>query len=137
MTQLPPGGAGDLSDQAVQIPERGVMSEDIAISFPDFIGISSRSGGAEAFKNDGAYRKFLQQSEFLLEKMTAEIKEAILGLNQTERSVFLLRSVGEFSYEEIAGILSIPVGSVMGNLSRARGKLRDKLLTYAKENGCL
>ncbi len=88
-------------------------------------------------RNNLDYRVLLKQSDLVLDEMSEEVKNSILALNETERSIFLLRSVGELTYEEIARILSIPVGSVMGNLSRARVKLREKLLAYAKTTGIL
>jgi RNA polymerase sigma-70 factor (ECF subfamily) len=43
------------------------------------------------------------------------------------REALLLCEVEEMSYQEIAETLSIPVGTVMSRLSRARRTLRDQL----------
>lgn len=56
--------------------------------------------------------------------MADEIKEAVKNLPENEQSVFLLRALGGFSYAEIARMLAMPSGSVMGYLARARAKLR-------------
>jgi RNA polymerase sigma-70 factor (ECF subfamily) len=45
-------------------------------------------------------------------------------LTDTERAVLLLRAIGDLRYREISQSLDIPLGSVMGNLSRARQKMR-------------
>jgi RNA polymerase sigma-70 factor (ECF subfamily) len=52
---------------------------------------------------------------------------ALKTLTDTERAVLLLRAMGEMRYREIAEALEIPLGSVMGNLSRARQKMRARL----------
>ncbi len=69
----------------------------------------------------------------VLDTMEDKVKESVLVLPDNERQVFLLRSIGEFSYEEISKILDMPMGSVMGYLARARIKLREKLYEYARE----
>jgi RNA polymerase sigma-70 factor (ECF subfamily) len=69
------------------------------------------------------------------EHFDALVWDALNQLPPAERTVLLLRAVGEFSYQEIRQILAIPVGSVMGYLSRARHKLRQSLAAYAAERG--
>jgi RNA polymerase sigma-70 factor (ECF subfamily) len=53
-----------------------------------------------------------------------EILQQMGRLSADQREVLLLAAVEELRYEEIAAILSIPVGTVMSRLSRARQNLR-------------
>jgi RNA polymerase sigma-70 factor (ECF subfamily) len=53
-----------------------------------------------------------------------EIMQQMGRLSADQREVLLLAAVEELRYEEIAAILSIPVGTVMSRLSRARQNLR-------------
>src|SRR6266852_7715733 len=55
------------------------------------------------------------------------VQSAIDELPVNFRDVLLLCEVEEMSYEEIAETLSIPIGTVMSRLSRARQMLRDYL----------
>ena len=71
----------------------------------------------------------------VMEHLDGLVADALGELPPAERTVLLLRAIGEFSYQEIHTILSIPVGSVMGYLSRARLKLRQSLAGYAAERG--
>jgi RNA polymerase sigma-70 factor, ECF subfamily len=73
----------------------------------------------------------------VMEHLDQLVADALGELPPAERTVLLLRAVGEFSYQEIHHILSIPLGSVMGYLSRARRKLRQSLAGYATERGFL
>lgn len=56
-----------------------------------------------------------------------DLERALAKLPVEQREVLLLIGLEEFSYEEAAGILSIPVGTVMSRLSRARERLRAML----------
>jgi RNA polymerase sigma-70 factor (ECF subfamily) len=77
----------------------------------------------------------LDNPELLLDIFEDQVVAALDQLSTSERAVLLLRAIGDFSYQEIHGILSMPVGSVMGYLSRARQKLRNSLAEYAIEHG--
>lgn len=53
-----------------------------------------------------------------------EIIEAIESLPELYREIIVLRDVEGFSYQEIAGLLDCPAGTVMSRLGRGRQKLR-------------
>jgi RNA polymerase sigma-70 factor, ECF subfamily len=55
------------------------------------------------------------------------VQSAIDELPMYFREILLLSDVEEMSYQEIAETLSIPIGTVMSRLSRARKTLRDGL----------
>ena len=58
------------------------------------------------------------------------LDEAVGGLSREQRAVFVLRTVEEMSYEEIAGALGISQGTVMSRLFRARERLAKALAPY-------
>jgi RNA polymerase sigma-70 factor (ECF subfamily) len=66
-------------------------------------------------------------SDDLNELVEADVAAGLKKLTETERAVLLLRSIGELRYREIAESLDMPIGSVMGNLARARQKMRAAL----------
>lgn len=53
-----------------------------------------------------------------------ELLRALARLSEDQRSVLLLISVEDLSYAEAADVLSVPVGTIMSRLSRARETLR-------------
>ena len=53
-----------------------------------------------------------------------EVLRELRRLPPEQREVLVLAAIEELHYEEIAVVLSIPVGTVMSRLSRAREKLR-------------
>ena len=64
----------------------------------------------------------------LVDALDEELVIALQTLNGSERAVLLMRAIGDLHYREISECLGIPLGSVMGNLSRARQKMRDAIL---------
>ena len=57
----------------------------------------------------------------------AQVRRAMQALPEASRSVLVLREYGELSYQEIARVLDIPVGTVMSRLNYARNRLRELL----------
>lgn len=55
------------------------------------------------------------------------ILETMDTMSDTDREILHLRDVQDFSYEEISGILDIPLGTVKSKLNRARHSLKNKL----------
>ncbi len=62
------------------------------------------------------------------------VRKAIEELPPEFREVVILREMEDMSYREIADIASIPVGTVMSRLSRARSRLQ-KLLAGLNTSG--
>ncbi|MCQ9205815.1 MAG: sigma-70 family RNA polymerase sigma factor [Omnitrophica bacterium] len=71
------------------------------------------------------------EEEILQEK----INYALSRLPETLRTVINLFYFENFSYKEIAGILDIPVGTVMSRLYSARQMLKGSLFVYNKQKG--
>jgi len=59
-------------------------------------------------------------------------EQAIRAIPADKREVFLLVTLEDLTYEEVARALEIPIGTVMSRLSRAREKLRLKLMSEAR-----
>ncbi len=53
-----------------------------------------------------------------------DLQQALAQLSPALREVLLLVTIEEYSYAEAAGILDIPMGTVMSRLHRAREQLR-------------
>ena len=58
---------------------------------------------------------------------TRDLMRAVDELPEEQRSVLLLVSVEDLSYAQVAGVLGIPIGTVMSRLSRARERLRQSV----------
>lgn len=64
----------------------------------------------------------------LIQKERAEnLQEMLRALPLATRNVLVLREFGELTYQEIASVLDIPIGTVMSRLNYARTRLRDLL----------
>ncbi len=91
----------------------------------NLVAVEEKPGYADILKNPAEF----------LEQCGDEVHRAFRRLSTAERSCILLRAADRFSYQEIAEILEMPVGTVMTHLSRGRAKLRSDLLDYAQEEG--
>ena len=66
-----------------------------------------------------------------------ELSAALIKASVKMKDVFLLCDLEGYTYEEIAEIAKIPVGTVRSRLHRARKLLQEELFGYAKVNGYL
>lgn len=64
-----------------------------------------------------------------------EVAMALNSLPVDFRTVIILCDIEGFTYEEMAKILDIPIGTVRSRLHRARNLLKEKLRSYAKSMG--
>ena len=61
------------------------------------------------------------------EERRAAVREAVDGLSRRLKEVVLLRVNGELKFQEIADILGLPIGTVLGRMNLALAKLRQAL----------
>jgi RNA polymerase sigma factor (sigma-70 family) len=90
------------------------------------VGLESEEQGFPAFATCTTPESMLIDSSGV-----AAIREAIQQLPAIYREVILLCDVEDASYREIAEILSIPIGTVMSRLARARRTVREALCSSA------
>jgi RNA polymerase sigma factor (sigma-70 family) len=73
--------------------------------------------------------------EALQDMIGDEVSTALNSLAVDFRTVIILCDLEGFTYEEMAKILDIPIGTVRSRLHRARNLLKDKLRSYAQSMG--
>lgn len=75
------------------------------------------------------------RSETVQDLIGDEVTNAINSLGVDFRTVIILCDLEGFTYEEMAKILDIPIGTVRSRLHRARSILKQKLSEYAQKMG--
>lgn len=69
-------------------------------------------------------------AEVLRGELLAALQVALSELPGPQRGVWLLREVEGLSYDEIADVMQLPVGSVRGHLHRGRRALAERMETW-------
>ncbi|MBU0559284.1 MAG: sigma-70 family RNA polymerase sigma factor [Bacteroidetes bacterium] len=67
--------------------------------------------------------------------MDDDVASAMANLPDDFRTVIILSDIENFTYEEIAEFVDVPVGTVRSRLHRARKMLYSTLFDYAKKQG--
>ena len=91
-----------------------------------------RLGGLE-----GARAGRSAEDELLDQLTESEIKDALDDLPEQFRLAVLLADVEGFSYQEIADITDVPIGTVMSRIHRGRRGLQKRLYEFARTRGLL
>lgn len=77
-----------------------------------------------------------EPEKLLLDRELGEVlQQALEGLPKEQQAVLVLRELEDYTYEEIAALLSCSLGTVRSRLSRAREALRKAMTGRARELG--
>jgi RNA polymerase sigma-70 factor (ECF subfamily) len=69
------------------------------------------------------------------EEVRAHVEEELRKVPEPYRTAVVLRDLEEMSYEEIAEITEVSLGTVKSRLTRGREALRQRLISYVREIG--
>jgi RNA polymerase sigma-70 factor (ECF subfamily) len=72
----------------------------------------------------------LPDKDLVDSEQSRQIEKAIAALPDKYRAPIVLREIEELSYDEIAEILGLGLGTTKSRISRARGLLKEKLKNY-------
>ncbi len=73
--------------------------------------------------------------QFAHTEVRAAVEQALQQVPEPYRTALILRDLEEMSYEEIAEVLAISLGTVKSRITRGRAALRKKLAGYVREAG--
>jgi RNA polymerase sigma-70 factor (ECF subfamily) len=84
-------------------------------------------------EHESEWALILEDPGRLRELLDERVVHALDALGANERQCLLLCLLQGFSYRDIAGMLDLPLGTVMSHVHRARMKLRERLASFAIE----
>ncbi|MBZ5667520.1 MAG: sigma-70 family RNA polymerase sigma factor [Acidobacteriia bacterium] len=73
--------------------------------------------------------------KFAHTEVRAAVEQALTQVPEPYRTALILRDLEDLSYEEIAEVLGISLGTVKSRITRGRDALRKKLAAYVREVG--
>jgi RNA polymerase sigma-70 factor (ECF subfamily) len=73
--------------------------------------------------------------QFAHGEVRAAVEQALTHVPEPYRTAIILRDLEEMSYEEVAEVLQISLGTVKSRITRGRDALRKKLAAYVREVG--
>ena len=95
----------------------------------DTVEVDSPRVEAAAAESDGQAAFETPEQILMRADVRGELQTALDALPEVFREAVWLRDVEEFTYAEIAGMLGIPIGTVMSRISRGRRLLFERLST--------
>lgn len=75
------------------------------------------------------------EDKMFRELIDDELTNALDRIPEDFRTVVLLCDVEDFTYEEIANMLDVPIGTIRSRLHRGRNLLKAQLMEYATKRG--
>lgn len=77
------------------------------------------------------------ERDFLRRMLRADLERAVDALPEAFRVVVVMADVQGFAYQEIADVLTVPIGTVRSRLARGRSLLQRALWEHAVDAGLL
>jgi RNA polymerase sigma-70 factor (ECF subfamily) len=87
----------------------------------------TRDGDSFASLDDAADPAISPEENAALKERRTRLRAAIRALPEEFRAAVLLRDLEGLSYEEVAEVLEVPIGTVRSRLARGRALLKEKL----------
>ncbi len=75
------------------------------------------------------------EDKMFRELIDDDLSNALDSIPEDFRTVVLLCDVEDFTYEEIANMLDVPIGTIRSRLHRGRNLLKAQLMEYAAKRG--
>jgi len=81
------------------------------------------------------YRIALHEESVAHHEVQQRVEQELRKVPEPYRTTLILRDLEEMSYEEIAEVLQVSLGTVKSRLTRGREALRQRLTSYVREVG--
>ncbi len=104
---------------------RSMTTEDIDKYF--FKGTSEEKSAPQPFVDLG--------EDFFAQMLGDEVTNALNQLSPDFRSIIIMCDQEGMSYDDIASVLNVPIGTVRSRISRARNQLKTHLSEYGSQLG--
>jgi RNA polymerase sigma-70 factor, ECF subfamily len=132
-----PGRAEELTQECFLALLQNVKRYEPRASFRSYLyGIAIHLVSAERRKAGREVAENQKLDDRTMEGGAAEdreagiwVRKALEHLRQNDRDILLLREYEQLSYQEIAGLLRVPVNTVRSRLFRARMALKEQLIS--------
>ncbi len=100
-----------------------------------FLSIDAANEGEKSFELPDTGRK--PDRNAAIRMFDESIQEAIDSLKDKYKEALILRDIEGLSYQQIAEIMEVPVGTVKSRVNRARMKLQKKLKSHTPDDELL
>jgi RNA polymerase sigma-70 factor (ECF subfamily) len=96
-----------------------------------------RDGNDDSWTSEPVLGETDQETLLIENELDQDVQDAILALPHDYKMALLLVDIQGHTYQEVADMLAVPVGTVMSRLYRGRKKIEKALLGYGKRNNYL
>jgi RNA polymerase sigma-70 factor (ECF subfamily) len=100
---------------------------------PFFESLFKNSKEGDVFVVDQPYRSPSPEKLYESKQIGNSIQLALGHLSEKLRTVIVLKEIEGFSYEEIAEVLDVSIGTVKSRISRAREELKELLKIFREQ----